>query len=306
MRKYYNFFGILTFVVVVVLFVGFSLVGNPVAEKDIKLDETRISDFSNLKYQIENYYQTYKQLPKTLKDSKVGTYASYNYNTLDPETKKEYEYKIVSATSYQLCATFLTNTKTKATGSTSSGVSNIQMLPAIDSSGNPDTTHKKGPDCITYTIPNYYTTPTPPAYSYGLVPTPQVPSIAGKCNIGSDPAVPADTKIMGIYELDNSLFYTINKGQSMTLYFWKNNSDEKLIASVASDSSYLLHQTTSANFFEKGMKYQISYYGNATSNDYILTDIYTFEGNRTVLKDPRCSDATATSTPTIIPSQITP
>lgn len=141
MRKYYMFMSFLTLFVIGSVLLGFNEGGSPRAQKLKALDTQRVSDMNSLRYSIENYYQTNKKLPQNLDQ------LSPKPNKTDPETKNPYEYKTSSDISYQLCTNFATDTTT---------ANNNDLI------YNGNQTHKKGYDCITYTLPNYiYQAPTP-------------------------------------------------------------------------------------------------------------------------------------------------
>ena len=86
--------------------VAFYLVGTPDIQKLIRLDEKRLNDFSNIRFEIESFYQRHKKLPEGLSD--LNNIAGIK-EPLDPETRQLYEYSIVSNINYELCTTFSSN-----------------------------------------------------------------------------------------------------------------------------------------------------------------------------------------------------
>jgi len=146
MRKYYIFFTILSVCILVILIVGFQMAGNPLDQQAKTQDNTRLSDFSELKYQVENYYRTNSKLPTNLSQIPISSFVHLN----DPKTKVPYTYNIISGMSYSLCTEFATEQQSTDTFSSSLN-------------------HKKGYDCIVNTIPSYMTvtpTPTPASISW--------------------------------------------------------------------------------------------------------------------------------------------
>jgi len=83
---------------------GFVLFGSPSAARQYRFDEQRVSDLQAIQSQVTYYYQQKRELPPTL--------ASLNSATLgfsvpsDPVSNAPYEYKLSSALSFELCATF--------------------------------------------------------------------------------------------------------------------------------------------------------------------------------------------------------
>lgn len=164
MQKYYLGIGALVGFVLILLAFGFSLIGSPVTQRDIQYDERRLSDFTNIKYDVDNFYQTNHQLPESL-DQVRG------YNTVtqrvDPVTNKPYDYHRVSTVSYDLCTTFSTDTKLNPTPNRSG-----MIMTRPVGSYYVDTTHIKGYDCVTYSLEAYLITPTPTPYAVDVMPSP--------------------------------------------------------------------------------------------------------------------------------------
>lgn len=100
--------GIIAGVIIAVSFIGsFFIIDSPATARAKAYDSTRISDLQQIKYNTENYYSNYGQLPESLAALKDYSVISIT----DPQTKNEYEYKVVDAKSYQLCADFQTSNK---------------------------------------------------------------------------------------------------------------------------------------------------------------------------------------------------
>jgi hypothetical protein len=140
MKKYYFGFAFLTLVVIAAVIYGFSATGTPKQKRAQQFDQTRMSNLNSISYQIQYYYEDNDKLPTSLSDIKLST-----YNSKDPETGEPYSYKKVSDTTYELCATF---------GTDSADVKNEDPYDyyGYDSTAK---THKKGYDCIPFELPKY-------------------------------------------------------------------------------------------------------------------------------------------------------
>lgn len=115
---------ILLFFALIIVVVGFYIIGSPFQAKQQRLDETRVGHLQSLDSHIEDYYYENKELPGSLKglkdgieadilinssSSKKNTYRKYNI-LIDPVTKKSYGYKKTGQLTYKLCANFSTKT----------------------------------------------------------------------------------------------------------------------------------------------------------------------------------------------------
>ncbi len=102
-------FAIISMVVILFSIVGsFFIIQSPVASRQAAFDQTRVNNLNEIKYAIDSYYGEYKQLPDTLEALKTNN----NYlNIVDPNSSEPYEYKVMGALEYQLCANFSTSNK---------------------------------------------------------------------------------------------------------------------------------------------------------------------------------------------------
>ena len=117
------------------LIMGFIVGGNPEDLKDLKYDANRLATFDNIKYSIQDYYEINSKLPASLSNLQI-----LPGKLKDPKTQEAYSYSTISLTSYKLCANFSTDSeefKDKYDRATMS---------------DDETKHKKGFDCITYTV----------------------------------------------------------------------------------------------------------------------------------------------------------
>ncbi len=88
-------------------------------------------------------------------------------------------------------------------------------------------------------------------------------------------------KIMGIYELQDSVIFTTNQPSYSTMYFWFNPQLKNTQYGDGLNTAHTLSQLS------KGEGYQFKLYTHSP-NDGFLSDTYTFQGNKIVLADPRC------------------
>ncbi len=94
-----------------VLFVGaivysFMIMGSPIKQRMLRLDQKRLGDLQNIQYQVINYWQQKEKLPSTLQDLS-NPLTSYSL-PVDPEFNlgKKYEYEVKGPLTFSLCADF--------------------------------------------------------------------------------------------------------------------------------------------------------------------------------------------------------
>jgi len=218
MRKYYYSFSIISFLVIAAILYGFKLAGSPFNQKMLSQDSSRLSNMSIIKSSIDQYYQENKMLPKTLEDLVPKFSAKL---PIDPGTQKPFDYKLVTASSYSLCATFALDTKDPK----STYYQNDSYLSYDDTSNK----HSKGYDCLDYKIPSYlsnpYISPTPrKTESSSITVFGTVDSIAES---DTNPRIiVSDNKIMKIFSLNNTEIID-QQGNKVTLSAFK--SGDKVI-----------------------------------------------------------------------------
>lgn len=105
-----TFVTVSTAAVLTALVVGFFLLGSPGQQRLLSLDSERVNDLSqiasNLVYAVENPGNATPapQLPESLPDSITS-----RDDLRDPLTNEPYEYRRLSDSAYELCATFATD-----------------------------------------------------------------------------------------------------------------------------------------------------------------------------------------------------
>ena len=96
-------------VLVVVATLGYSvyLVGTPGQQRDVRLDERRVSDLRDISHNIDTYLELNDAMPASLDDLRGPRF--YVDSIEDPETSVPYEYRVLEGDQYELCATFTTD-----------------------------------------------------------------------------------------------------------------------------------------------------------------------------------------------------
>ena len=95
-------------VVVVVVTVGYSIyvIGTPVQQRQIRLDEQRIEDLRSISRNVDRYYEFNGAMPANLFDLQGPQYSVQSI--ADPDTGRPYGYHLVGGVDYELCAVFNT------------------------------------------------------------------------------------------------------------------------------------------------------------------------------------------------------
>ncbi len=91
-------------IVLVSVIAGFFIIGSPMAARDARFDQERISDLQSIQWQVVSYWQSKAILPDTtdqLTDSIQGFVVP-----VDPKTHAVYEYQKTATTTFTLCAQF--------------------------------------------------------------------------------------------------------------------------------------------------------------------------------------------------------
>lgn len=92
--------------VVATIIWGFSVMGGPGSQRNLRLDQRRIEDLQNIQWQIINFWQQREKLPEKLDELK-DPLSGYSL-PVDPEFQDGifYEYKKLDKMKFELCATF--------------------------------------------------------------------------------------------------------------------------------------------------------------------------------------------------------
>jgi len=116
-RDIFQKFGyFLSAIVVIGIVLGFMVSGSPATERMRGFDEQRARDLNSLANCVNSYTQQYQRLPDTLSELEGASNFSYCARKRDPETKSEYEYRIITPVEqtntnvaegvFELCADF--------------------------------------------------------------------------------------------------------------------------------------------------------------------------------------------------------
>ncbi len=95
-------------IVTAAVIAGLVLAGSPKKERDRQLDDMRSGHLTSLRYAVITYWQTTRALPKTIEELAEGR--APVVLPYDPKTGAAYTYQPTGDMSFELCATFLTDT----------------------------------------------------------------------------------------------------------------------------------------------------------------------------------------------------
>jgi hypothetical protein len=126
---------------------GFIAAGSPSAIRDSKNDEIRSSDLYSINQNIISFWQVKKTLPPSLDELYNIGVDRYGKLPVDPVSGKSYEFKVLSETSYELCAEFARDSGALMSGDAPRGGFNV----------NPFMSHGLGRHCFSKNIdPSFY------------------------------------------------------------------------------------------------------------------------------------------------------
>ncbi len=100
-------FGIIGVVIVVAsISYSFMIIGSPMTQRALRLDDRRVNDLQNIQYQVINYWQQKEELPTKL--AQLANPISGYSLPVEPEFEKgyTYEYAVKNKLTFELCATF--------------------------------------------------------------------------------------------------------------------------------------------------------------------------------------------------------
>ena len=100
------FISVSSILVLLSIIYGFSVMGGPSSQRDLRIDQRRIEDLQSIQYQVINFWQQKERLPASLEELK-NPIANYTLPQ-DPEFQKglAYEYNKLEDKKFELCATF--------------------------------------------------------------------------------------------------------------------------------------------------------------------------------------------------------
>ena len=160
MMRHFIGIALLTVIILVVGGFGIRIAGSPTENRNVRYDQVRLRDIDTIASAISYYYEDNFKIPTTISQllvKRVKTDAQYlKKQPKDPKTKTDYSYRVVSATSYELCANFDTSSEDIAKRKT--GIEEderLREMPDYYGYGE-DKSHPKGRFCFTKTIPYTY------------------------------------------------------------------------------------------------------------------------------------------------------
>ena len=91
-------------VVAATVVTGLSIIGKPSEQRFIRLDERRVSDLRILAGAVNRHRGQRQELPTRAEEVIDGQITTRL--PLDPESQRPYDYRVIDAGHYELCATF--------------------------------------------------------------------------------------------------------------------------------------------------------------------------------------------------------
>ena len=137
-------FYVVSIIVLASIVYGVVIIGLPSTQRAKNTDQTRINDLMSIQSEIVyNQWQKTGNIPASL--SNLNDPISNYIIPVDPETNQSYEYRKISTSSFELCATFKTVNKTTDT--------TIKTTPVYNNGiDNANWQHDSGRYCFTRTI----------------------------------------------------------------------------------------------------------------------------------------------------------
>ena len=90
--------------IILMIILGFIIVGSPAKQRQLRMDEQRINDLSTLQGEIINYWTLKDTLPTSLDDLKNDIRGFIPPK--DPESGMVYDYSVIDTLKFKLCANF--------------------------------------------------------------------------------------------------------------------------------------------------------------------------------------------------------
>lgn len=105
-KKGWIFGGVGVVLVLSAIVYSFMIIGSPMTQRALRLDDRRVNDLQNIQYQVINFWQQKEKLPADL--SELANPISGYSLPVDPEFEKgnKYEYAVKGKLTFELCATF--------------------------------------------------------------------------------------------------------------------------------------------------------------------------------------------------------
>ncbi len=137
-------------VVLGMLVSGFFIAGSPSKQRQVRMDEQRVSDLQMIQGEIINQWQNKRVLPQTTDNLKNDI--SGFIPPRDPETGAPYEYVILAPLKFKLCANFKFPSPYLADQSRMPVPAGVYYKTSNYGGGNEVWSHEAGPKCYERTI----------------------------------------------------------------------------------------------------------------------------------------------------------
>ncbi len=171
-KKGLIFGGVGSVLVLSAIIYSFMIIGSPMTQRALRLDDRRVNDLQTIQYQIINYWQQKEKLPVDLKEL-ANPLSGFSLPT-EPEFEKGkvYEYIVKDKLTFELCATFSLPIQKGWREYSGGGI----MMPAYDkefsnvsypypgSGINESWDHQEGRTCFERTIDKDLYPPYPKTY----------------------------------------------------------------------------------------------------------------------------------------------
>lgn len=137
------FSGLVIASVGVAIIAGFIVMGSPSMERARQADQQRINHLQQISYAMDSYWSFNKNLPTSLEMLRNERNV-YVESLNDPQTRDLYEYRTTGTSTYDLCATFQTDS-----GQTEKG----EVRPMYSGPGSPSFwQHTTGKKCFSLKV----------------------------------------------------------------------------------------------------------------------------------------------------------
>ena len=131
-------------VVLAAIISGFFILGSPAEMRLARFDDQKVSDLQNIQWQVVNYYQQKESLPTSLDE--LNDPLSGSAIPTDPQSGAAYTYEVTGPLSFELCATFNTDSHSALRSP------NVPLTPYVDGVEIDNWLHGAGDVCFERTI----------------------------------------------------------------------------------------------------------------------------------------------------------
>lgn len=147
------FVGAVILMVTATVGVGLYLAGSPSKERGRRFDEQRVNELQQIATAVDSAYYRDGRLPTALEQLSAAPEYGYVPSLVDPETGAPYEYRPTDGDTYELCATFETESQqTDQYGRPKPVPTRPMMEAAMPYPGYRDWTHGAGRHCFQLTV----------------------------------------------------------------------------------------------------------------------------------------------------------